>query len=71
MIHIDKNVPQPVPYHRSSIYPLEHMLIGDSFYVDVYRHKATSVACSVQGKKLGRTFTVRKWGDGYRVWRVE
>ncbi len=63
---IDKNI--PIPPHGSTIYPLDKLEVGDSFYVAdaSKRHSLATRACQLRPKK----FTVRRDGEGVRVWRI-
>ncbi len=65
-IEIEKGIPIPPPRrHRKSQYPWDSMEAGDSFFTT----KPTGKNLAAQ--RLGRRFTVRREGDGRRVWRIE
>lgn len=73
MYKLDKNVPLPrieTGKVKSELrLTLEAMEVNHSFYLPImtnnYRHQVWKL-----GKHLGRKFAIRKWEDGYRVWRV-
>lgn len=77
MYSIDKNVPTPSSWKQRKLeYPFASMEVGDSFYVadgsnsERYRiYSAGYYFNDKYGKKW--KFTVRKDGDGFRVWRTE
>lgn len=71
---IEKNI--PLKHGRSRKYPFGDMEVGDSFLVNIKndpkndRHNLSSTA-SYFGIRNNKKFSVRKDGDGFRVWRVE
>jgi hypothetical protein len=54
---------------RPCKYPWPDMEIGDSFQADVPPDTLRASA-SKWGRAHGRKFTVRKYGDGSRAWRI-
>jgi hypothetical protein len=75
LIPIDKNVPIPPERKRGGQrkYPFRTMMVGDSFLVKESGERVRLTlgsAASVAGRRLKRTFTVRKTEDGHRVWRT-
>lgn len=72
MIEIDKKIPmEGNKVGRKSKYPFGGMEVGDSFFVDGVKSSAIRNLASTTGQRLGKTFSVRIQGDGYRVWRTE
>lgn len=75
MITIDKNVPMPES-RGSSRYPYADMEVGDSFFIATRGVDELGTARRLRGssftygKKVGKKFSVRKMGEGFRVWRV-
>lgn len=75
MIEIEKNValPERKGPGRPSEFPYRSMEIGDSFYVPGLKRLSyvRTRASVVWRESTGFRFSVRKEGDGCRVWRVE
>jgi len=72
VIKIDKGIPAPSAAgpgvtHR----PFATMAVGESFRIEAADAHRTRVAASKYARRHGKRFTVRKDGDGYRVWRTE
>lgn len=69
---LEKNIPKPkkTTAGRVPIYPLGEMEVGDSFRVSEEKCITVRVAASIHGKKYGKKFTVRKYEDAYRCWRI-
>lgn len=66
---IEKNV----PFRRSeATYPFHKMEVGDSFQVDGDEKDAKTLrsAASMYAARKNTKFSVKRSGDGYRVWRV-
>jgi hypothetical protein len=59
------NVPVPERYTR---YPFHQMKVGDSFYSS---SSTVTSAAFRHGTLYNKKFTVRKEGDGLRVWRIK
>lgn len=73
MIEVDIGVPIPTILGRTGSppkYPFKKMNIGDSFRADIPT-KSMSNAASAYSRRHGAKFTVRKEGNGSRVWRIE
>lgn len=68
MFQIDKGL--PIPEGTASQYPFRQMSPGDSFWVPRGIHHKVSCAAYNWAKRRGQTFSVRRDGDGYRVWRT-
>lgn len=69
----DKNIPLPVRRNmgektRREI--LMEMEVGDSFRVEPEKMKRWSAAITRYSEN-GKKFTVRKYEDAYRLWRIE
>jgi hypothetical protein len=53
-------------------YPFNKMEVGDSFEVDSKaEHQKVRVAALSYARKHNNKFTVRKWNDKWRCWRIE
>ncbi len=64
---IEKNIPIPPKKHgKERTSPVWNMEIGDSYFTDGRNKNEYARVANANGWK----FTVRKEGDGYRVWRV-
>ena len=63
-VKIDKNIPID-SITRQARYPWRTMQVGDSFYSETPIYGIASAT----GKRLGKKFTVRKEGPGFRCWR--
>jgi hypothetical protein len=67
---IDHNVPIPPARKGPEVkFPFALLGIGDSFFVPGERNNVSNAAHQY-AKRHGVKFTVRKQGDGIRVWRV-
>lgn len=67
---VQRGIPIPPERNgRTCKYPLEEMLVGDSFFVP--GRTRTPSAVIRKAKLLGYTVVQRKIGGGVRVWRVE
>jgi hypothetical protein len=64
---IEKGIPVPM-VSGTRVYPFPSMEVGDSFSID--RKEKVAAAASVFGKRHGVKFSLRRTGNGYRVWRV-
>jgi hypothetical protein len=65
---LSENVPLPPPRKK---YPLSEMVVGQSFFVslaDVWRVRA---ATQYEQATKGSKFSVRRYENGFRCWRVE
>lgn len=69
-MQVDKHI--PLPAGRES-YPFAQMAKGDSFLItdDTWVHNVRSAAYMYQSRHPGTRFTCRKYGEGWRLWRVE
>lgn len=68
VIVVEKGVLPPLGRRR---YPFEGMELNDSFYVPDVSYQGMWNICLRASKRLGMRFTVRRDGEGVRVWRVE
>lgn len=68
-IRIEKGVQRPrsVPSHPK--YPLKDLKVGESFFAPV-RSGHMSGSIYLAKLKTGFKYSVRKEGDGCRVWRI-
>jgi hypothetical protein len=69
MTQIDKNIPIPAPVGGYNRLPYDQLEVGDSFFVEAKDEAVRQTRIRHQ-KRLGRKFTQRKEGTGYRVWRT-
>jgi hypothetical protein len=70
-IKIERKVGNPGPANRPA-YPYAEMNIGDAFVVPKGgSYAAVRSSASRYGKRLKKTFTVRKEGELIRVYRIE
>jgi hypothetical protein len=71
-MHIDTNIPPPGDAPPRQKYPFPDMLVGDSFLFteDAPIQNLRTAAYMYGRRHPGVKFTVRKHGDGWRVWRV-
>lgn len=69
---IDSNIPVPKkgPYGAMLRYPFPNMSIGDSFRVENSQELSCRTAGCAYGKRHNMKFTVRKYEDAYRCWRI-
>lgn len=79
MFEVENDIPvTPLdPTKKRILYPFKDLDIGQSFFVpfdghheDEVRNRVGSAAYKA-GKRLGRKFTVRLAGDGFRCWRLD
>ncbi len=70
-MRIEKHVPLPDDRQRQ-VYPFPDMAVGDSFLVlDADWIKNMRSAAYMYAKRHpGVRFTIRKYGEGWRLWRV-
>jgi hypothetical protein len=73
MIAIEKDKPLPPIWRK---YPFADMQAGDSFWVPQGDNAARTShnlvsAASSHGRRKNKRFSVRRDGDGFRVWRIE
>ena len=70
MIKIEKNVSLPQIKNK---YPWDKMKVGDSFAVDkaAINNLHSNANYYLKKTKLKWKFTMRKNGDGVRVWRIK
>jgi len=64
----------PVPSRQRTVWPFREMEVDDYFHVetsDDAEIAALRMCACRYGKTHNMTFTVRKFDDGVRVWRVE
>lgn len=71
-MNIENHIPVPGPESARSVYPFPKMKVGDSFLVleaDWVRN-LRSAAYMYAKRHPGVRFTIRKYGEGWRLWRV-
>ncbi len=70
VITIENNIPLPTRANkdRAPKYPIEQLLVGQSFHVGITRAALYTHALRV-AKETGRKFVVREEGEGARIWR--
>lgn len=69
-MEFDKHIPIPGPSRET--YPFGQMSVGDSFMVvdATWIKNIRSAAYMHSRRHPGVKFTVRKYGDGWRIWRT-
>ncbi len=68
-IKIEKGVARPRVGGRKK-YPFGDMEVDDSFAVPVEISNHVRAAASYYGIRNGKKFSVCKYGDAYRCWRI-
>ena len=68
-MQIEKNIPLPGDKLPHAKYPWDEMEVGDSFFANAEPSSLRSCARYQAGKK-GHRYTIRKEGEGTRVWRT-
>lgn len=70
MLEIEKNIPMPeIPVKRE--FPYQNLEVGDSFFVEGIKNQLMLNRNYLEGKRLGRKFTLRREGNGVRIWRIQ
>lgn len=68
---IEKNIPRPI---TASVvrnrYEFGKMEVDDSFYIEPEDVLLVRPAATWYGVRNGMKFSIRKWKDGYRCWRI-
>jgi len=68
---IERHIPVPPETATRQLYPFPDMQVGDSFLVlDADWIKNLRSAAYMYGRRHGVKFTIRKYGEGWRLWRV-
>jgi len=69
---IDKNIPLPGGVDPRERYPFSDMALGDSFLVvdATWIKNLRSAAYMYSKRHPGTRFTCRRYGEGWRLWRV-
>jgi len=71
-VTVEKGIPIPnfrtAP--RQGKYPWRTMEVGDSFYVENTTSERFGPQAREAGIRTGRSFTIRKFENGVRVWRT-
>jgi len=69
---IEKGFPIPeTKSHKTSIAVLRTMDVGDSFFLDGEAHNSPAIyAWRAQASKSAIKISIRKEGNGMRLWRV-
>jgi hypothetical protein len=69
---IDRHIPVPPEADARQRYPFPDMKIGDSFLVleADWIKNLRSAAYMYAKRHPGVRFTIRKYGEGWRLWRV-
>ena len=65
---IDKNIPMPSKMRTKILYPYSDMEIGDSFFT-ISKHGG-QLASVANKRHAPKRFSVRRDGDGFRIWRT-
>ncbi len=70
MVKISSNVGIPNNYAgRSEMYPWKDMKVGDSFPCD--SRSFSSTVCMANNRYAPKVFSVRKYKNGFRCWRIK
>ncbi len=64
---IDKNI----PLSATDKYPFSEMEVGDSFAVSIDDEGKVRSASQNHGRKHGKKFSIRKFENAYRCWRIQ
>lgn len=64
---IEKNVPMK----KTAKYPFGDMKVGDSFLATVPNRLSFASAALSFGKANQMKFSIKKYGDGFRCWRIK
>jgi hypothetical protein len=69
---IESHIPAPSPESARAVYPFPSMNVGDSFLVleADWIKNLRSAAYMYAKRHPGVRFTVRKYGEGWRLWRI-
>ena len=77
---IDKNIPIPKAWSRTKLDEIHNALCdmekGDSVFFDIYkeamkmRSRASGYTCGNYRDFADKDFKIRKYKDGWRVWRT-
>lgn len=66
---IEKDIPYPESSKKAK-YPFQEMEIGDSFAVEKEKRNTILTSSQYWGMKLQRKFSVKRYGEAYRCWRI-
>lgn len=67
---IEKGIPKPIA-HGSQLFPFPDMEVGDSFaFPSTLDNRVRTAACNWGKTHGGKKFSVRKYGNGHRCWRI-
>jgi len=69
---IEAHIPVPGPQAARQVYPFPDMRVGESFLVleADWIKNLRSAAYMYARRHPGVRFTIRKYGEGWRLWRV-
>lgn len=67
---IDKGIPQLPPIERTK-WPFQDMEVGDSFWVPFELFSRIQCAATRAGQRHGKLFSVRRFENGFRCWRLK
>ena len=69
---IESHIPVPSEQSSRAVYPFPDMRVGDSFLVleADWIKNLRSAAYMYAKRHPGVKFTVRKYGEGWRLWRI-
>jgi len=65
---IEKGVPMPVIERR---FPIIEMEPGDSFALPADKTEVRRARNAIYRFGKGKQFTIRRWRNGYRCWRIK
>ena len=71
-MNIEKNIPMPDGAESRTSYPFIRMAVGDSFLIldATWIRNLRSAAYMHSRRHPGVKFTCRRYGEGWRLWRV-
>lgn len=71
-MNIEKNIPMPPDAEPRTSYPFVRMAVGDSFLIldKDWIKNLRSAAYMHARRHPGVKFTCRRYGEGWRLWRV-
>ena len=64
-------VEKDVPMTPRRKYPFDDMGVGDSFFLPVADREKINSAARYYGKREDKKFSIKKFDNGYRCWRIE
>lgn len=74
-LQITSAMPMPLHTHKPEKHiefrlSIQRLEVGESTFYDRMTHTTAQSYCSHQGAYMGKRFTTRAEGNGFRCWRV-